>query len=273
MSGQRRLYLGHIPGSAQRADIEDFFKPFGRINDIRLMAGFGFIEFDDSRDAEDAVRDLNGKDFMGDRLLVEFAKSPRSYDGPPRDRPERGPMRFGPRGSGHRLTVRNLPDGTSWQDLKDFARSAGQVSYADVDRNNPSEGTIEYPNKDDFDVAMKTLDGGQINGATVKVSDANGGYASSSRRDDDRAPDRSADRGSYRRDDYDSRGSADRGSYSRRDDYRRSPRGDDRRDDRRRDDRRRSRSRSPAPRSASGRDSGRDRDRSPAPRSSRDDRY
>ena len=74
------------------------------------MAGFGFIEFDDARvrssllylvipaqeivagqDAEDAVRDCNGKDFMGDRLLVEFAKSPRSFDGPPRDRNDRGP--------------------------------------------------------------------------------------------------------------------------------------------------------------------------------------
>lgn len=44
-----------------------------------------------AQDAEDAVRDCNGKDFMGDRLLVEFAKSPRSFDGPPRDRNERGP--------------------------------------------------------------------------------------------------------------------------------------------------------------------------------------
>lgn len=44
------------------------------------------------QDAEDAVRDLNGRDFMGDRLIVEFAKAPRGSDGPRGyDRDDRGP--------------------------------------------------------------------------------------------------------------------------------------------------------------------------------------
>lgn len=31
------------------------------------MAGFGFVEFESSRDAEDAMQNFNGKNFMGSK--------------------------------------------------------------------------------------------------------------------------------------------------------------------------------------------------------------
>jgi hypothetical protein len=45
---------------------------------------YGFVEFDDPRDADDAVYDLNGKDLCGERVIVEHTKGPRrdgSYGG------------------------------------------------------------------------------------------------------------------------------------------------------------------------------------------------
>ena len=41
----------------------------------------GFVEFDDRRDAEDAVRDLNGQRLAGDRVVVELAGSDRRGGG------------------------------------------------------------------------------------------------------------------------------------------------------------------------------------------------
>ncbi|PVF99798.1 hypothetical protein CPB86DRAFT_783447 [Serendipita vermifera] len=42
------------------------------------LVGFGFIEFESEKDAEDVVRNFNGKSFMGSELLVEFARETRS---------------------------------------------------------------------------------------------------------------------------------------------------------------------------------------------------
>ncbi len=45
MSGNR-IYLGRIPYNARERDIERFFKGFGRIRDINLKNGFGFVVSD-----------------------------------------------------------------------------------------------------------------------------------------------------------------------------------------------------------------------------------
>ena len=37
-------------------DIEKFLKGYGRIRNISVKEGFGFAEFDDRRDADDAVK-------------------------------------------------------------------------------------------------------------------------------------------------------------------------------------------------------------------------
>lgn len=49
-----------------------------------FLLRYGFVEFDDPRDADDAVYDLNGKDLCGERVIVEHTKGPRrdgSYGG------------------------------------------------------------------------------------------------------------------------------------------------------------------------------------------------
>ena len=61
--------LGRIPPDATRTDIEKYFGRYGTLMDVRIMAGFGFLEYDSVRDAEDAVHDLNGRDFMGERSV------------------------------------------------------------------------------------------------------------------------------------------------------------------------------------------------------------
>ncbi|CEH12622.1 Alternative splicing factor SRp55/B52/SRp75 (RRM superfamily) [Ceraceosorus bombacis] len=112
MSGGKRIYLGHLSPDVRRGDLEDLFKGYGKINDIRLMGSFGFMEVDSGQDADDLVKvsreacaphraspdlaprppfpahrilkDFDGKSFMGDRLIVQIAKEARPRSEVPR---------------------------------------------------------------------------------------------------------------------------------------------------------------------------------------------
>ena len=65
MPNGARVFVGNIPSDCRDRDMEKFFKGYGKLGEISIKNGFGFIDFDDHRDAEDAVQDLNGKDMPG----------------------------------------------------------------------------------------------------------------------------------------------------------------------------------------------------------------
>ena len=58
-----------------RYDLEDLFKTFGKLRDVDLKrSGVAFIEFDDWRDCEDALQDLDGEKLKGSRIRVDIAR-------------------------------------------------------------------------------------------------------------------------------------------------------------------------------------------------------
>jgi arginine/serine-rich splicing factor 4/5/6 len=69
-----RVYIGRLARDARERDIEKLFRNYGTIREIKLMNGFGFVEFRDHRDADDVVYAFNGKSFMGEKyeLLVHY---------------------------------------------------------------------------------------------------------------------------------------------------------------------------------------------------------
>ncbi|CAE6451230.1 unnamed protein product [Rhizoctonia solani] len=239
----KRLYLGRLPSDTRPEDVQKFFDGYGKIIDCRVMSGFGFVEFENSRDAEEIVTNFNGKTFLGQNIIVEFAKENRRRE----NHDDRGPPVRSRRPAGFRVLVTGLSRDTSWQDLKDFAREAGSVSFADVDRDSPNTGIIEYVSQSDAENAVRTLDGRDLRGAPVRVAvDERGGSGRDRdrdrdyhRRDRSRSPRRDHDRRDYRdrdhredrRDYRDDRRDFrdDRRDYrDRREDHRRSPRRDDR---------------------------------------------
>ncbi|KAJ7286297.1 hypothetical protein C8J57DRAFT_1664273 [Mycena rebaudengoi] len=210
----RRLYLGRLSADARSEEVSKLFEGYGNIIDCRVMTGssnkngppddrlnkpstgFGF-------DAEDAVTNFNGKPFMGQNIVVEFAKESR-----PRREPYDGERSHGAprsrRPPGIRLIVSGISRDTSWQDLKDFGREAGSVSFADIDRDFRDQGILEYLSRDDADRAVKDLDGKDLRGRPVRVAldDSRAGpdnYHRSDRRDD-RPPRDDRYRDSYRDD-------------------------------------------------------------------------
>ncbi|KAK3159316.1 hypothetical protein QOZ80_2AG0148550 [Eleusine coracana subsp. coracana] len=59
-----RVYVGNLDARVTSGELEDEFRVFGVLRSVwvaRKPPGFAFIDFDDKRDAEDAIRDLDGK--------------------------------------------------------------------------------------------------------------------------------------------------------------------------------------------------------------------
>jgi RNA recognition motif-containing protein len=118
-----RLYLGNLPKDTRKQEIEDFFNESGHgtITEIKLMDGFGFIQYDNADDAKDIVPAFHGKEFKGNQLIVQFARGNRHHNNP-REFPPNGqgggssgafPPR--PRRTQFRMNISGLPPDTSWQ--------------------------------------------------------------------------------------------------------------------------------------------------------------
>lgn len=152
-----RIYVGNLPMDIKEREVDDLFYKYGKIVNIEIKRpvrppAFCFVTYDDYRDAEDAVHGRDGYYFDGGRIRVEMSRGgPRG--GRDSGREDRG---GGARRSEHRIVVIGLPVGTSWQDLKDFARSAGDVLYGDVDRHG--DGIVEYKYADSMEAAVRKLD-------------------------------------------------------------------------------------------------------------------
>lgn len=92
-----------------------------------LKNGYGFVEFDDYRDADDAVYELNGKELCGERVSIEHARGTvrgggGEYRGDSYHRESsysRRPMwidKYGPpTRTDYRVIVENLSSRVSWQ--------------------------------------------------------------------------------------------------------------------------------------------------------------
>jgi len=231
------VYIGGISDRVRTGDVEDFFKGYGKILDISLKSKFGFIEFEDKYDAEDAIKDLDDTKLGGERVKLQLSKGCkdkyRDFRSSGRVRyrsfsrevsPSRGRYRSrsrsprgGDRGGGGRggggyrersrsrgrgggrydrddsrrtfydkpaykkygapsktkysVEVDNLSSRCSWQDLKDFMRKAGEVTYGaahdgEVGKN---KGVVCYERKKDAERAIDDLDGRELNGRTVSL--------------------------------------------------------------------------------------------------------
>ncbi|OMH83852.1 Serine/arginine-rich splicing factor RS2Z32 [Zancudomyces culisetae] len=60
-SSRAQLFVGRLPRDIRVSELEEIF-------------GYGFVEYEDRRDAEDAIKYCDRKSLDGERIVVEFAK-------------------------------------------------------------------------------------------------------------------------------------------------------------------------------------------------------
>ncbi|KAG6770864.1 hypothetical protein POTOM_026563 [Populus tomentosa] len=75
-----RVYVGNLDPRVSERDLEDEFRRFGVIRSVwvaRRPPGYAFIDFDDKRDAQDAIHELDAAaaalDIAGAQAMVEGA--------------------------------------------------------------------------------------------------------------------------------------------------------------------------------------------------------
>lgn len=83
------IYVGNLPYDAADTDLQQLFEKYGTVTSARVIIdkmsgrskGFGFVEMPDRGEAEKAIENTNGSDFMGRPLRVnESQPRPRSED-------------------------------------------------------------------------------------------------------------------------------------------------------------------------------------------------
>jgi splicing factor, arginine/serine-rich 4/5/6 len=67
------------------------------------------------------------------------------------------------------LTILGLPSRTTWQDLKDLMRKAGEVQYTNVSDNG--DGVVEFIDAEGKEKALDMFKDYDYNGSTLTLRD------------------------------------------------------------------------------------------------------
>ena len=87
----KKLYVGNLPFTTTVEELKDLFSEYESVEDVKVITdrdsgrsrGFGFVDFSSDKEAEGAIKALNGHS-LGDREIVVNEARPR------RDRDSRG---------------------------------------------------------------------------------------------------------------------------------------------------------------------------------------
>eukprot|EP00484_Ammonia_sp_Unknown_P000431 CAMPEP_0197023574 /NCGR_PEP_ID=MMETSP1384-20130603/4243_1 /TAXON_ID=29189 /ORGANISM="Ammonia sp." /LENGTH=510 /DNA_ID=CAMNT_0042451807 /DNA_START=29 /DNA_END=1561 /DNA_ORIENTATION=+ len=207
---RNKIYVGNLSSRTRENDIKERFSKYGKVAAIVLKYDFAFVEMENEKDIDKAIDNLDEYDCHGRKWVVEPArrgpnhppKAPHHdnhrrnafsngyandyppyghYSGSTRGgfRSRRGnastfqrkPAGVRPQRGDYRIQVLGLSSATSWQDLKDWARKAGDsVCYGDVFVDcGRRMGIIEYSSKDDYMYALTHLNKDKLHGKKLVV--------------------------------------------------------------------------------------------------------
>jgi RNA recognition motif-containing protein len=84
------IYVGNLAYRTTEEDLEKLFSEFGTVDSVKIITdrdtgrskGFGFVEMANQAEAEEAIKNINGKE-VGERALRVNESQPRE------DRPRR----------------------------------------------------------------------------------------------------------------------------------------------------------------------------------------
>jgi cold-inducible RNA-binding protein len=83
-----KLFVGSLPFTSSDSDLQTFFGQVGTVTSAKIIMdrdsgrskGFGFVEMSTDQEAQEAIKQLNGKDLNGRAIVVSEARpqQPRS---------------------------------------------------------------------------------------------------------------------------------------------------------------------------------------------------
>lgn len=74
------LFVSNLNEEVAEDEVQDKFSDFGKVREVRLnldhrtgyVKGYALVEFEEYKQAVQAIEELNGKEWLGNRLSVDF---------------------------------------------------------------------------------------------------------------------------------------------------------------------------------------------------------
>lgn len=81
-----KLFVGKLSFDTTSESLQKLFEQYGTVSSSAIIIdkmtnrsrGFGFIEFEDLKAAQTAIKELDGKDFEGRSIVVNAANPPKT---------------------------------------------------------------------------------------------------------------------------------------------------------------------------------------------------
>ncbi len=79
------IYVGNLSRQVTEEGLKQLFEAFGQVKSCRIIKdkfsgdpkGFGFVDMDNQDEAQNAIKQLDGTEFEGNRLKVNEARPPQ----------------------------------------------------------------------------------------------------------------------------------------------------------------------------------------------------
>ncbi|MGD9994210.1 MAG: RNA recognition motif domain-containing protein [Salinivirgaceae bacterium] len=76
------IYVGNLNYKVQESNLKEVFETYGTVDSVKIIQdkisgrskGFGFVEMPDDSQAQSAIENLNGSEYLGRNLVVNQAR-------------------------------------------------------------------------------------------------------------------------------------------------------------------------------------------------------
>ncbi|CAM9466731.1 unnamed protein product, partial [Sphacelaria rigidula] len=189
-----RIYVGNLAWTVEWQELKDHMRTVGKVVHADVLQdgdgrskGCGIVEYEDTRGANRAIRELNNTPLSGRPIFVrEDREQPSGRQGrrggggggnQQSNGGGGGGGGGGPSIAGRQLYVGNLSFETTWADLKDHFRSSGEVERADVmmdsSRRSKGWGTVRFRTPEEAQTAIQELNGTELGSRQIEVREDN----------------------------------------------------------------------------------------------------
>ncbi|KAH7278979.1 hypothetical protein KP509_38G067800 [Ceratopteris richardii] len=170
-----KLYVGNLPWSCNSEELAGVFQKVGSVDMVEVIydresgrsRGFGFVTMSSLEDCNNAIEKLNGADYAGRTLRVNFPIRNRGEAPPPRPPREQNNV--------NKLFVGNLSWAIDDATLERLFSEYGTVLEARVinDRETGRSrgfGFVTMSNEDEVNEALNKMDGTVVEGRNLRVN-------------------------------------------------------------------------------------------------------
>ncbi|KAL5253356.1 hypothetical protein ACHWQZ_G013214 [Mnemiopsis leidyi] len=139
-----QLYIGNLPDDCSEDFLRNRFEKHGKIKEVLLKGKFAFLEYQDSRSAESAIKHEKELIDSASNLMLDVELANKQV------KPVKGPVT---------LHILNLPSSVNWENLKKMLGTVGNLQKAElVDDGEDSKwkrGIVTYDLKEDAQTAIE----------------------------------------------------------------------------------------------------------------------